>query len=92
MFDPAKEHRVKQIYRQVLDLYPSKENELAKALEDAQSTFETKVELIQSKANQQILEAKHKLELIESTMQHQTLLHKNELLELELKMIRMNNH
>jgi hypothetical protein len=69
MFDPLKEHKVKQVYRQVLDLYPSKENELSKALEDAESSFESKVNLIQSTADRMVMKAQHetKMNLIQST-------------------------
>jgi hypothetical protein len=66
MFDPLKEHKVKQIYRHVLDLFPSKENELSKALEDAESSFETKVNLIQSTADKMVMKAQHEAKMIQT--------------------------
>lgn len=86
MFDPLKEHKVKQIYRQVLDLYPSKENELSKALEDAQSSFETKINLIQATADNAIMKAHHETQLIKTELTIQSLSHKNEMLEMQLKL------
>jgi uncharacterized protein involved in high-affinity Fe2+ transport len=98
MFDPLKEHKIKQIYRQVLNLYPSKENELSKALEDAQINFETKINLIQANADNDIMKAQtetqlnkatHETELLRSEMKAQSLMHQNEMLQMQLKMAQM---
>ena len=40
MFAPNKEHQVKKIYKQVLTLYPSRENELASMIEDNEAKYE----------------------------------------------------
>lgn len=93
MFDPTKEHKIKQIYRQVLDLYPSKENDLSKALEDAQNNFEIKVDLIQSNANNAIMKAQHEAQLnkVESRLEVQSLKHQNEMLHMQLKLAKLNS-
>jgi hypothetical protein len=85
MFDPLKEHKVKQIYRQVLDLYPSKENELSKALEDAESSFETKVNLIQTTADKAIMKAQHetKMDLIKAERRADAAEHETQLIKVE---------
>jgi hypothetical protein len=92
MFSPAKEHKIKQIYRQVLDLYPSKENDLSKALEDAQNNFETKVNLIQSTADNAIMKAQHDTQLnkVEFQLEVQSLKHQNEMLHMQLKLAKLN--
>ncbi len=107
IFEPSKEHRIKAIYRQVMTLFPSKENELAKTLEDATCAFENRIKLIQMEANQQINDIKHKMDLLEANQQtlnienkmalltanmlQQEVQHKNDLLEMEIKMLRMNS-
>jgi hypothetical protein len=92
MFSPAKEPKIKQIYRQVLDLYPSKENDLSKALEDAQNNFETKVNLIQSTADNAIMKAQHETQLnkVEFQLEVQSLKHQNEMLHMQLKLAKLN--
>ena len=86
MFDPLKEHKVKQIYRHVLDLFPSKENDLSKALEDAESSFQTKVNLIQANADKMVMKAQHEAKMIQTAAdnaimkaQHETQMIKAEL-------------
>ena len=61
MFHPAKEEKVRIIYRQVLDLYPFEENKLSKALEDTQSRFEDKLKVIQANAETQLANAETEL-------------------------------
>jgi hypothetical protein len=77
MFDPVKEHRVKKIYKRVMDLYPSKENELYKIMDDATYRYESEI-------NQ--LKSENKIDKLESTIQIQSLSHQVEMLSLKLEL------
>lgn len=81
MFDPAKEHKVKKIYRQVMDLYPSKENELYKIMDEATYKYESEINQLRSE---------NKIDKLESTIQIQSLSHQVEMLSLKLEMSRYN--
>lgn len=102
MFDPNKEHRLKNIYRQVMGVFPSRENELAKTLEDAQATFENKLKMIQMEAvhrvamietttAQRICDIQHEMALLKASMVQQELQHKINMLEMENKMLHGSN-
>jgi len=77
MFDPVKEHKVKKIYKRVMDLYPSKENELYKIMDDATYRYESEI-------NQ--LKSENKIDKLESTIQIQSLSHQVEMLSLKLEL------
>lgn len=84
LFAPKDETKIRSIYKQVLGLFPSKENELCKIIEENQCRFESqilKMELkstnIQHELKIQLNNAEHKAELFQKD---------NEMLQLKLEL------
>jgi hypothetical protein len=80
MFNPSKGLRLKKIFRQVSELFPSKENELNKIIEDSKEKYENLlntqrleselvIQSLKNKSELDIQNANHKIELLEMRLQ-----------------------
>lgn len=78
MYKNKDESKVKQIYKQVLALYPSKENELNQLLEDTKNKYEMQLELLKSQCDNKVLALESENKLLKAN-------HRIEMLELQLK-------
>ena len=102
MFEPSKELRVKKIYKQVLSLYPNKENELAQAIEEHQAKYEVEMakqsydyEMKLKETQQELTKQAYDYEMKLKETEHRVELnevkfkHKIEVLELQLQIEKM---
>jgi hypothetical protein len=103
MVGPKDETKVKTIYKQTVNYFPSKEIDLYKLIADMQTQTELttlKMEYEYSKqltaANESIMKAQHETvaaqtenQLLRSEMKVQALMHQNEILELKLSKLNL---
>jgi len=87
MFPAKKELHVKKIYKQVLSLYPSKENELAQAIEDNRTQFEH--ELLRRDYDHMVELTEKDVAIRDEREKATAAQHKVDMLELRLEMAKM---
>ncbi len=102
MFKSKDEIKIKDIYKQILTLYPSKENELSKIIEEMRSNhnnklieqkyeYETKlhnydIEAINAKNELEVIKYKHETEIVKLSAQNEILNLKLQISDLQKKL------
>ncbi len=82
---PKNENKVIQIYKQTLSYFPSKENDLCKLMSEMQTNHELALLKLEHEYTKQLNAAKMQINSLKSAQTIQDLKHKNEILEMKLK-------
>jgi hypothetical protein len=94
MFNPSKGLRLKKIFRQVSELFPSKENELNKIIEDSKEKYENllNTQRLENELVIQSLKNDLNTQSLENELHLKDSDHKIEILEMRLKLMNLQKN